>query len=445
MPLMSTRSLLACVVGLALLSSVEAQQQPQPAQQPDAGVQGRAVVNDLVAGRTQAVAARFSTDMSDALPEDKLAALWKQIVAQVGAFQRIESVRTQPMPGGRQLAEVTCTFEKAPILVRVVFGIDQRISGLAFAPLPSTAPWTTPAYVNERQLEEREVVVGGALKLPAALTAPRTKGTYPGVVLVHGSGPHDRDETIGGAKVFKDLAWGLASRGIVVLRYDKRTRVQPEIAAKPFTVNDEVIEDVRQAVTTLLQSPLVDRRRVFVVGHSLGATLAPRIAVVEPRLAGIVMLAAAARPLEDVALDQVRYLTFNDASSVSQAEAMVRQVRDPALAPGDVVDFLGSRLPGAYFLDLRDYEPTAVARSLKKPIFIAQGGRDYQVTDVEFDLWTKALSDLPNVTLRRYPALNHLLQAGEGQSSRPEEYALPNHVADELIADVASWIVGVKN
>jgi hypothetical protein len=421
------------LIGALLLVAASA----WPVSAQDAGALGRAVVSELVAGQIPAVAGRFNPEMSAALPAEKLSALWKQIVGQLGAFQRVESVRTQAMSGG-QLAELTCAFEKASILVRVAFAPDSRITGLAFAPAAATVPWEAPTYADETMFEEREVVVG-ASKLPGTVTVPRGRGPFPGVVLVHGSGPHDRDESVGGAKVFKDLAWGLASRGIVVLRYDKRSRVAPEtLSGRPFTVNDEVIEDARQAVTALLQVSQVDRRRVVLVGHSLGATLAPRIAAAESRLAGIVMLAAAARPLEEVALDQIRYLT-SDATAIAAAEAMVRQVRDPALAPAAVVDFVGSRIPGAYFLDLRAYRPTEVARSLNRPIFVVQGGRDYQVTDVEFELWAKALSDRPNATLRRYPALNHLLQEGEGPS-RPEEYARPLHVSGQLIADVAEWI-----
>jgi dienelactone hydrolase len=414
-----------------------------PAAAQDVSPLARGVVNDLVGGNVQAVAARFTPTMAAALPAEKLATLWNQIVGQLGAFQRIEGVRTQKAAAG-QLAEVTCEFEKASIVVRVAFGPDSRVSGLAFAPAPSVVPWSTPSYANEQAIEEREVTIGG-LKLPATLTVPRgAKGPYPAVVLVHGSGPHDRDESIGGAKVFRDLAWGLATRGIAVLRYEKRTRVQPEsFGGKPFTVNEEVIDDARQAISTLLTVQQVDRRRVFLLGHSLGATLAPRIAAADSRIAGIVMLAAAARPLEEVALEQIRYLTLNDPSSVAAAEVMVQQVRDPALAPAAPVDFLGSRLPGSYFLDLRNYNPTAVARSLNRPALIIHGGRDYQVTDADFALWTKALSDRPTVTLRRHDRLNHLMQEGDGPS-RPEEYARPAHVAEAVITEIADWITRTK-
>jgi hypothetical protein len=132
------------------------------------------------------------------------------------------------------------------------------------------------------------------------------------------------------------------------------------------------------------------------------------------------MLAAAARPLEEVALDQIRYLTLNDPSSVSAAQLMVQQVRDPALAPAAPVDILGSRLPGAYFLDLRAYNATSVARNLKMPMFIIQGGRDYQVTEADFALWTKALADRPNGLTRTHIAnLESFYRDTQGWSAGP--------------------------
>ena len=136
----------------------------------------------------------------------------------------------------------------------------------------------------------------------------------PAVILVHGSGPNDRDETIGANKPFKDLATGLASRGIAVLRYDKRTRVHgAKVAAlTDFTVNQEVIEDVIEAVKALRAQPRIDPARVFVLGHSLGGMLVPRIATADPTIAGLIVLAGAARPLEEAIVAQSRYIAVAD-------------------------------------------------------------------------------------------------------------------------------------
>ncbi len=133
------------------------------------------------------------------------------------------------------------------------------------------------------------------------------------MVLVHGSGPNDRDETVGLTKCFRDLAWGLTSRGIAVLRYDKRTfkygnKFTPELL-ESFTINEEVIEDALSAIKVMQDYPGISD--VYLLGHSLGATMAPRIGEFMPSLAGLILMAAITRPLEDVILDQSLIFTIS--------------------------------------------------------------------------------------------------------------------------------------
>jgi hypothetical protein len=243
---------------------------------------------------------------------------------------------------------------------------------------------------------------------------------------------------------FRDLAWGLASRGVAVLRYEKRTREHGSKLGevKDFTVQQETVDDALAAAELLRHTEGIDPRRVFVLGHSLGGMMIPRIGQRDPRLAGLIVMAGAAKPLEDIILEQVSYLAAADGQVTdvekSQIESLRAEVaRVKVLKPGDTGTALGA--PDSYWLDLHGYNPPEVAKTLKTPLLILQGERDYQVTPDNFAAWKKALAGRPPVTLKTYPKLNHLFIEGEGKST-PADYEKPGHVSEVVIADIAGWI-----
>jgi hypothetical protein len=414
----------------------------------DLPARAQAFVGLLAAGRFAEASDGFDEAMRAAMPPDKLRAAWKSIGGLAGAYEKQLSVRTETL-GGHRAVYVTCQFQNGPLDVRVVFDEGGRIAGLWFGPGALPVEYKPPAYADPGSFTEKELVVGsGQWALPGTLTIPRGDGPFPAVVLVHGSGPHDRDETVAANKPFKDLAWGLASRGIAVLRYEKRTKVHGEqfIAAPSVTVKEETIDDAVAAVSLLRKTDVVDARRVFVLGHSLGGMLIPRIGRLDPALAGLIIMAGTARPLEDVVAEQVEYVTSLDGtisveeqSQLDLVRQQVGKVKDPALSaiPGEAGSILGA--PASYWLDLRAYDPPEAAKQLEQPVLILQGGRDYQVTMKDYAAWQQALASRPNVEFKVYPRLNHLFVEGEGRST-PAEYEKPGHVAEGVIADVARWV-----
>jgi dienelactone hydrolase len=388
--------------------------------------------------------------MKAALPESKLKELWETLPQQVGQFQS----RSEAKPGDRkdqyQRVIVPLQFEKAALNMLVVVDVNTgQIAGLFFQPDQDAqaSQYKTPAYVNPGKFEEKEITFGSEpWTLPGTLTLPTGAGPFPAVVLVHGSGPNDRDETIGPNKPFKDIAQGLASQGIAVLRYDKRTKVYPEEMAqmKELTVKEESIDDVAAAVEFLRKQPQLDPARVFVLGHSLGGALAPRIAQANPNIAGMIVMAGPARPLEDLMAEQTRYILQSDGSLSNEDQAKLDQLQQQvdavkALSAGssDREGVLGA--PASYWIDLKDYRPAKLAQGLTMPLLVLQGERDYQVTVQDFGIWKDALAGRTNVQMKSYADLNHLFVSGTGRST-PDEYQTPGNVSADVIQDVALWI-----
>jgi uncharacterized protein len=400
---------------------------------------------DLLVRRDFAAAElRMDAIMRQVMPVEKLTAAWDAIEARGGKFSARLGHTVTPVAHSN-VVTVTCQFAREKLDLRVTIDPSGEVSGFFVAPTP--APWVAAPYVKPDAFRSEDFTVGsGPLALPGTLTIPSGSGPFPAVILVHGSGPNDRDESVGGAKVFRDLAEGLSSRGIIVLRYEKRTRAHPApFMTAPFTVDDETTDDAVAAAAQLRERRDVDPGRVVVLGHSLGGMMAPRIAQRSAGIGGIVILAGTARPLEDVILAQTEYLgtlpeNSNDAvrSQLQAMRAAIPRIR--ALTPADSDSrepLIGA--PARYWLDLRSYHPAEVARELKIPILVMQGERDYQVTMADFDIWKRALGGKPNVTLKLYPGLNHLQVTGTGPS-RPSEYQASAHVAALVVEDIAAWV-----
>jgi dienelactone hydrolase len=408
-------------------------------------------IQQLVDGDFAGAFLRFDNTMALAIPETKLKETWLKLVEQVGPFQNILSSQATEKEGYRILT-VTCQFEKLPIDFRLVFNQTSQIAGLTYQAASANIPYHAPAYVNASAFHEVEVTVGsGEWALPGTLSLPNGAAAFPAIVLVHGSGPQDRDETLGPNRPFRDLAWGLASQGIAVLRYDKRTKVHagkmtPEIIAK-LTDQEEVIDDALLAVQLLCQRQEIDPGHIYVLGHSLGATLAPRIGQQNPEIAGLIIMAGMTRPLEDTILDQFTYLynlsgaiTDEQKAELDQLKIKVARVKDPNLSDQVPAEDLPLKIQPAYWLSLRGFHPEEVAKSLGMRIFVLQGGRDYQVTPQgDFSAWQKALGGKSNATLKLYPKLFHLFMPGEGPST-PQEYFVEGHVSEEVIQDIAGWV-----
>jgi dienelactone hydrolase len=409
------------------------------AQTHDATAVALHLLDDLDAGRYEAAATAFTEPMRQAIPADKLKQVWESLPAQAGAAKGRGEPGVQPQ-GLMTLVAIPLHYTNVELVAKVVVDTSGRIAGFLIQPAPPPPAAAAPV---DASYAEREVAVGDEGRtLPGTLTLPKGPGPFPAVVLVHGSGPHDRDETIGPNRPFLDLARGLATHGIAVLRYEKRTKVRPgDYANGPLTVDTETTQDAVSAVALLRTLKEVDGKRVYVLGHSQGAMMAPRITQ-RANATGAILLAAPARPLLDILIEQNRRLatmgrdTAAPQAAIDQLVAQVARIRGGDDVPPQDTPM---GLPAAYWRDIDAVDPIAEAKPLHQPLLLLQGGRDIQVVDADWQRWQAAFGANPRVTLKRYPTLNHLAIAGEGPGTLAE-YSTPGHVDTRLIDDVATWI-----
>ncbi|GAB3040098.1 alpha/beta fold hydrolase [Oleiagrimonas citrea] len=414
-----------------------------------------------------------SQQLLDALKAHNYAAATKHFDAQVAAVvtpDRLEQVwaRGLPMRFGdydglakgqapkRQPDGVIVTplhFARGWFHMRVTCNAKGAISGFRFLPgrtaRPGEAEHAGPKAAHGDWGTSTPIEVTSPWgPLPGLLTLPKGKGPFPAVVLVGGSGPHDYDEAIGPNKPFRDIARGLAAHGIASLRYDKRTYAFPQRSERDMrmTIDKEVTDDAITAAHQLASHANIDLRRVFLVGHSLGAMLAPRIGRRDPSLAGLVLLAAPARSLLTVIGEQTRELGPGRGLSpqrIAKAEAARRDERkllasaDPAHPPKG--RYLHA--PQSYWMSLRDYDQVAVARSLHMPMLFLQGKADFQVSPThDFARWKQVFANDPAVHFQAYPGLSHLFMHA-GKTRTVADYMKPRHVAPKVIDDMAAWIL----
>jgi dienelactone hydrolase len=462
LPIFSILVLVACTgpatTGQPTPSAVPVDTPPPAATQETLEASARALVDQLAAGQFDTAVTNFDAKMQQVLPPDKLQETWQALLAQVGPYQGQLGARTERREG-YDLVFVTTQFAQALLDTQVTFDDEGQVAGLFFVPAQTSSAegsesedsYDPPGYVQMAAFEERNMVIpSGDWILPATFTYPVGEGPFPVVLLIHGSGPQDRDETVGLRKPFRDLAWGLASQGIAVLRYEKRTKEFPERVIanqQEFTVYDETIDDALAAISLLSKMKDVDGERIYALGHSLGGMLLPRIASQAPHLAGLITLAGPSRPLEDLYLEQMTYIVQLDGEvsdqeqeTLAQIEQQVARVKDSQLSIDTPPSELPLDIPASYWVDLRGYDPPQAAAQLDQPMLFLQGERDYQVTLDDLQGWQATLASRDDVEFEVYPALDHFFVKGEGLSTPHEDYTSEGHVSNLVVDDIATWI-----
>lgn len=342
--------------------------------------------------------------------------------------------------------------ENGDFNIQLTFNEAGKVAGFFFKPIKEDVePAPVPTYADPSKFYEKDVKFGmEPFILDGKLTVPKNVINPPVLILVHGSGPNDMNEQVGPNMPFRDLAVGLASNGVAVLRYNKRTFQYNSAMAEirnVITLEQETIEDVGFAIEYIRTLKDIDTNRVFVLGHSLGGLAIPQIAKEYKYAHGFIIMAGANQPLEDKILSQYKYISklpknqgINE-ETLAELEKQVKKIKEANF--GDENDPNSNLLgvPPAYWLYLKRYKPLDIIKTINKPILVIQGKRDYQVVEEEYNNWQNALKDNQQAKFYLYPKLNHLFLEGEGQSM-PEEYEIPSNIPVNVINDISKWILG---
>lgn len=407
------------------------------------------LVSALKSGRYAAATEHFDATVKAAVPAGKLKQIWEGMLPlQAGAYDA-KAAGQVPRIDASGAVVTPLHFAQAWLELKVTCNADMTISAFRF--LPGKAPDGEAAarrtISGSWGVSKPTQVMSPLGPLPATLTLPEGKGPFPGVVLVGGSGSHDRDESVGPNKPFRDIARGLAAHGVASLRYDKRTFAYAAkiLTDKHLRIDDEVTDDALTAAHMLAGTAGIDAHRVFVLGHSLGAMLAPRIGQRDPALAGLIMLAAPARPLLAVSAQQVREqdkqagVTEQQIAAGEKAIADERKLlehADPKHPPAGTF----ASVPQSYWMSLHDYDQVKVAKNLSMPMLFMQGGSDFQVSPkADYARWKRILAGHAGVSFHLYPGLSHLFMPA-GKTRTIADYKAPGHVDPRVIDDIAAWI-----
>lgn len=394
----------------------------------------------------------FSPEVKEKLSLEQTSQIWEQIIGMFGDFENRGDIETT-VYNGLVLCRNRLNFKKASLEAKLSIDKDKLVSGFFITPIQDEKNYVIPAYADSSKFVETLIKFGNDnFILDGILTLPKTDKKTPVVVLVHGSGPHDMDETIGPNKPFKDLAWGLASNGIAVLRYNKRTKQYPDKMIEMLDsadLYDETIDDAVYAVNLLYRNSVlynIDNSQIYVLGHSLGGTLLPRITKETNYIKGIISVAGMTRKIQDVLLEQYDYLysldgeiSKDEQEKIDELKKQIELLNSDRLNLNTPQDSLPMGLTPYYWMTFLKIDPAKEISDFKNRILIIQGLRDYQVTVEDFEIWKKALKNNKNAEFKLYDDLNHLLQNGVGRS-KPDEYYNQNSVDKRVIQDISTWI-----
>ncbi len=371
---------------------------------------------------------------------------WNELLGTYGNFVSAKVVNYEKNQYYNFIA-YKINFEYLPYIFNISYNEQGNIIYISF--MPAHKIYVAPDYCDVTKFLERKITVhNGFYDLPGILTMPNDVAKAPLVIIVVEAGPTDKDGSYEENKPYKDLAWGLASKGFAVFRYEKRSNnygiylARDKAAYETFTPREDLLDDLYRSIDTLKTLPDVDPKKIYILGHGQGGMLAPLVAKERNDVRGIIMLGANAKRTQEMMIDQYKYLSTVTPNKKPEYDAQtINAIRsmDKKLNPLTEHDRMPYSVQATYWVWLNKYKHLEVSKKLKKPMLILHGDRDYQVNIENLELWHKTLDKNPNVTIKNYPKLNHLFYSGEVASTY-SEYYLKGNLPDYLVKDICDWL-----
>ncbi len=375
---------------------------------------------------------------------------WISLISVYGQLLDTNGIISEKKSDDHTVVHIGLKFEKTTLDLKVNLNEESQIIGFFLVPPVSKIRWEAPSYADTSRFSETRLRLNNhGYELHGTLALPKnsTGKKLPLLILAHGSGPQDRDETTGPNKVFKDIAWGLASKGIAVFRFDKRTYTYGQKSAEnpdQLTIWDETINDLVFLADTLGSLPGIDPDNISLLGHSLSGYVAPRILEASPRISKCILACAPARALDSVLLEQFSLLAAWDTTGeiefhLESLREEVAFLRGPDFSIEVSENFLPLGLNAFYWNDLLHYAPLQTMKNSRQPVLVIGAGLDYQVTRTDFELWKNLASQRRKMSFKWYPELGHGLFPVNGVQG-PGQYAIPAHVAPQVIQDLIRFL-----
>ena len=407
---------------------------------------------ELINKNYQAVFDKFDESVKSTISVSNIQKSWEQYSVDNLKADKVEFSINQ-MSEDIIISEKEIKFTPdVKVNLRLVFNQKTKLVGLYLIPL--TTDLKLPSFLNKNNITEEEThFESDKLKISCKLTQSKHKSTKHIVILVHGSGPQTMDVQVGPNKFFRDLAYGLANQGIDVLRYHKRTFEHKEklMEYTEFTVKDEFVNDAVSAVEYLIKRGY-KKDHITILGHSQSGNL---LAVMDEELrsksidiSSYIMLSGSPRKLQDLIVEQIKYISSLDGNIDNAEKANIKAIEDVQTSLKDISklpkDMAPLGLPLTYWNYYEEVKPSEKMKEIQKPLLVVGGGKDYQVTKEDFNLWKDMLSDKMNVEFKYFRNLNHIYFEVKGKPS-PADYQVAGFVSEDLIEILTEWILSIRN